>query len=642
MLKKTRSLLFTLAISISASTSLSANTMGLSQLTQPQQDYLAAKKALDLNKQAEYRKLRKRLQDYPLTLYLDYHDTIEEILASKGSKAQAQLEAFRDSPLYNSGRYRYLKQTGGHARWQDFLVLSPQEPRETQLRCYYYRALLATGESKRAFQGAEKLWLHGKSRPKSCDPLFSAWSKAGHKTQAMIWSRMLLAFESNQYGLLKYLSKKVTRSKPMTKQLLAVYKDPNTLRHVDQFNSTQQLMSELVRVGLKKLARKDLKSAVRLFHRYEQKNRFSKYQSIEVQRYIVRRGLIRKAEEIKSFIDTALPNIQSDDLFEKRIRWAIHEKDKSAQDKFIQLLSEKAKQSHRWQYWQLKNGLINSPESNARQLQQQRNFYGFTAAFQNKQTIQLNHQSNTVDKQVLKQIASDKALSRIQELYAIEKLSEARNEWVLLLRRVTKEQKTQLGLYAQQRQWFDAAVQASIQAKLWGDMQMRFPEAEQKNFLAASKKYKVDIDEIRAIARRESAFFARAQSGVGARGLMQLMPATAKQTAKKNNIHYRTKSQLFNSQLNIQLGSAYYAELLTQFKQNRVLATAAYNAGPHRVKRWLEKSNGTLDVMSFIETIPFKETREYVQAVISYRAIFQKMNGKPVSIFTEDEIRFKY
>ena len=123
---------------------------------------------------------------------------------------------------------------------------------------------------------------------------------------------------------------------------------------------------------------------------------------------------------------------------------------------------------------------------------------------------------------------------------------------------------------------------------------------------------------------------------------MQLMPATAKQTAKKNKIPFNNVKDLYDPKVNIMLGSAYYSELLKQFDQNRVLATAAYNAGPGSVRRWLRQSNGSLDVMSFIETIPYTETREYVQAVLSYRMIFQQQKSLSEGMFSSKELSYRY
>ena len=125
-----------------------------------------------------------------------------------------------------------------------------------------------------------------------------------------------------------------------------------------------------------------------------------------------------------------------------------------------------------------------------------------------------------------------------------------------------------------------------------------------------------------AVARRESAFNPQARSPVGAMGLMQLMPGTAKDMARQSGINISDTAEVFDPALNIDLGSGYLAGLLKRYNNNRVLALAAYNAGPHRVDGWLDDHDTPFDV--FIESIPFYETREYVQAVLAYRVILSR------------------
>jgi soluble lytic murein transglycosylase len=130
-----------------------------------------------------------------------------------------------------------------------------------------------------------------------------------------------------------------------------------------------------------------------------------------------------------------------------------------------------------------------------------------------------------------------------------------------------------------------------------------------------------------AITRQESAFMDDARSGVGASGLMQLMPATAKETARKFSIPLASPAQVLDPDKNIQLGAAYLSQVHSQFNGNRVLASAAYNAGPGRVRQWLRGANHlAFDV--WVESIPFDETRQYVQNVLSYAVIYgQKLNA---------------
>ncbi|WP_108946365.1 transglycosylase SLT domain-containing protein [Shewanella halifaxensis] len=624
-------------------------SVAASSLTDEQQLYLDARSKLKKQHLSQYQVMRNKLDDYPLAIYLDFHNNINDILKLPGDKALAALEPFAGSPLYNTGRYRYLKRSGSQKRWQDFLSVSPNQPNNVVLQCYYYRAQLQNGDSKLAYEGAEKLWLHGRSRPKECDPLFRQWQKAGLRTQELIWSRMLLSFEQGQYGLLSYLSRQLTTNKDDAKRLLAVYKDPRSLRHKSKFSGSAKINATIVDLGLRKLAKKDLKQAVKLFSAYQKADRFSDYQGRKLNRYLVRRTLIYQVIELQSYADTILPLLDSDDLVEMRLRWALRDNDKHSFAKFLPQLSQQKQNTARWKYWRAQ---VLARENNQQSQQQsqrlfdelrlERNFYGYLAAEKLKKPFQLQDHTSESKPELKAKLFEDKGLARVRELLAIDKQSDARAEWVMLLKRHDKAMQTEYGVYAVSQNWHSLGVQASIQAKLWNDMQMRFPYAAQAAFTQASKKYAVNIDEIRAISRRESAYYPNATSGVGARGYMQLMPATAKQTAKKAKLPYRGIKSLYDEKLNIALGSAYYGSLLKQFDQNRVLATASYNAGPHRINSWLKRSDGKLDAISFIESIPYRETREYVQAVFSYKVIYQVRQGKQAELLSAKELNFNY
>jgi soluble lytic murein transglycosylase len=613
------------------------------QLTEQQQKYLAARDAIAKNKLDQFKVLREQLDSYPLAPYLDFHADIDSIIALPGQKASEAITRFKDTALYQSIRHRYLTNAGKTKRWQDFIAISPELPNDITLQCFYYRAQLAQNKTDIAYQGAEKLWLYGRSRPKECDPLFKAWERAGHRSQTLLWSRMLLAFNSSEFSLLRYLTSKTTAHQTEAQRLLSVYKDPRILRHSNRFMAKAPIYGDIVNAGLRRLARKDLEQAITLYLTYEKAHRFSDYQAAKLGRYLIRRVLILQEQSLKPFVDQRLASIDSDDLKELRLRWAIRENDTQTFNTLLPLMTKDKLAKDRWQYWLSQSQTAqNTKQEILSQLAQQRNFYGFTAANLLAQNVQLQHQDTAPNAVLSATLPDDLGLARVVELLALDKLIDARAEWVLLLSRHNKTMQAQYALLAQRNLWHDLGVQASIQGQLWSDMNLRFPLAEKDAFDQASQQASVDIDEIRAIARRESAFYPYATSGAGARGLMQLMPATAKEVARRNGIEYRGLRSLYDVEINTQLGSHYYASLLKRFDNNRVLATAAYNAGPHRVNSWLAQSNGQLDVMAFIESIPFTETREYVQAVLSYRVIYQIRQGKPAQLFTKEELSFKY
>lgn len=152
---------------------------------------------------------------------------------------------------------------------------------------------------------------------------------------------------------------------------------------------------------------------------------------------------------------------------------------------------------------------------------------------------------------------------------------------------------------------------------------MRFPLEYEDNVGKNALDNKLPESIIYGLIRRESMFDPLAQSPVGALGLMQIMPATGKKIIKDLKKRWRSKSVLLHAETNLKYGSYYYKQMLDKFSGNYALAAAAYNAGPHRVKRWLKFDN-ILASDIWIETIPYKETRGYVAAVLTYAMIYQQ------------------
>ena len=228
------------------------------------------------------------------------------------------------------------------------------------------------------------------------------------------------------------------------------------------------------------------------------------------------------------------------------------------------------------------------------------------------------------------------ALARIDELLYQDSDSVARAEWGHLISRHPKPVVDQLGQYALEKGWLHFAVLASIQTKSWDLVEQRFPQVAAKTFKKYAKERHLDSSFLFALARQESAFFAEAHSPVGARGLMQLMPATAQYTAKKIGVKYDGVASLYQPEVNIRLGSAYIKQMLDDYNGNRILATAAYNAGPSRVKRWRASSPGLAPDV-WIEIIPYKETRGYVQSVLAYNLVYQHQQNKTMRMLTKQE-----
>ncbi|MEA2094926.1 MAG: lytic transglycosylase domain-containing protein, partial [Pseudomonadota bacterium] len=168
----------------------------------------------------------------------------------------------------------------------------------------------------------------------------------------------------------------------------------------------------------------------------------------------------------------------------------------------------------------------------------------------------------------------------------------------------------------------------------YSDLKLRFPLDHVARVNHYAENSHLDPGHVFAVIRQESAFNQGARSPAGAMGLMQLMPATGKITAKKHHIPYSGTRSLFDADKNIHLGTTYLRQVMDRYGNNPVLATASYNAGPHRVQRWLPEDN-TQDATIWVANIPYTETRNYVQRVLAYATIYDWRMERPITRLAE-------
>ena len=241
------------------------------------------------------------------------------------------------------------------------------------------------------------------------------------------------------------------------------------------------------------------------------------------------------------------------------------------------------------------------------------------------------------DEAVIAELAARPALLRVRELLYHGQEFDASREWWRATRNLSETEWLAAGHLAHRWGWHYQAILAMVKASRWDEIDTRFPILHRQPFEAQAGRQGLPVQLMLALARQESAFRPEALSPAGARGLMQLMPATARDVARLHDIPYRSESQLFEPDLNIALGTSYYRDMLDRFQDNRILATAAYNAGPGRVQSWLTASGGRLPFDAWIETIPFTETRNYVQNVLTFSAIYAHRLGTAERILSPRE-----
>ena len=360
---------------------------------------------------------------------------------------------------------------------------------------------------------------------------------------------------------------------------------------------------------------------------------------------ITLRSLFAKEGNSVAWIDDALVRLQDDKLTEIRLRWLLEEADWDALLATIPKLSETARKETVWRHWAAvadeRLGRVDQAKEQFALVAQERDYYGFLAADKLGSPYSFNNQPLILLQAEADRLARMPSVQRVQELLFHEEDQLAHSEWLNTLDTRERPVQKQLAVLAGDRGWYRMAIDAASHAKAWDALNLRFPLSYQETFDHYSTVQRVPATELMAIARRESAFFPGARSPVGARGLMQIMPATGKQVASSLGRSHST-SALYEVEHNVQLGSAYYRQLLDRFGGNRIFALVAYNAGPHRVDRWKKNSGAQVPAEDWVETIPFRETRNYVQAVLSYNVVFQHMQGNDISLLTIAEQQAKY
>lgn len=608
-------------------------------LTAQQQLFLEVEKAISRGDVERLEESKSELEYYPLTPYLEYIALDKQLCKADAKTVTAFLEKYPDLPQAIKLKKRWLNLLAKGKKWEDYLAAGPANDGGIQ-QCYKGLALYHTGKKIEAWKEAKLLWLTGDSQHDACDPLFSAWKKANQLTQELVAQRFWLAVDEGNYSLARGIERSLTDKalKADAQLFWKVRKDPKKVATI-AFNDDKPEHISIIAYGINALANKNIVNGIEMWLALNKKYAIpypvkSKYD----ERFGLRvaKNFMLNTETLLQRID---PNFEYPTLTEWRIRLALTQQDWMVVQSYIEELPPRYKNESRWLYWDsvARLKLMGSalPEKTKMTTEQQlaaapaltklgqnRDFYAFLVAHQKGKPFELNHKGINFTEHELDALRqSFPGLNRAREWIALGREHNAQSEINVITPKLNKRQKQLMPYFAHQNDWHHHAIISAAKAELWDDMHVRFPIPSAEVFEKNAQKNNLDYPWVVAISRQESAFHTEAFSGAGAMGLMQLMPATAKDTAKKARITLKNKFDLFKPEINIALGTRYMAWLSNRFDDDKVLSTAAYNAGGTNVRRWL-KDRGHLPVDIFIETIPFDETRKYVQNVLTYRIIY--------------------
>ncbi|HDX8482156.1 TPA: murein transglycosylase [Klebsiella oxytoca] len=609
--------------------------------------YAQTKQAWDNRQMDVVNQLMPTLTTYPLYPYLQYRQITDDLMNQPALVVTNFIAANPTLPPARSLKSRFVNELARRDDWRGLLAFSPEKPTGTEAQCNYYYAKWNVGQTQEAWDGAKALWLSGKSQPNACDRLFGAWRASGQQDPLAYLERIRLAMKAVNTSLVRVLAQQMPSDyQTIATAVIALANDPNSVMTFARTTGATDFTRQMAAVAFASVARQDVENARLMIPSLAQAQQLNEDQIQELRDIVAWRLMGSDVtEEQAIWRDDAIMRSQSTSLVERRVRMALGLGDRRGLNTWLARLPMEAKEKDEWRYWQadllLERGRDDEAKDILRSLMQQRGFYPMVAAQRlgEEYTFRIDKAPANLDPT----LTSGPEMARVRELMYWNMDNTARSEWANLVTSKTKDQQAQLARYAFNQNWWDLSVQATIAGKLWDQLEERFPLAYNDLFKRYISGKDIPQSYAMAIARQESAWNPKAGSPVGARGLMQIMPGTATHTVSMFSIPgYSGPSQLLDPEMNINIGTSYLQYVYQQFGNNRIFASAAYNAGPGRVRTWRGNSGGRIDAVAFVESIPFSETRGYVKNVLSYDAYYRYFMGQKDALLSDAEWKLRY
>lgn len=616
-------------------------------LDQQRSRYAQIKQAWDNRQMDVVEQLMPTLRDYPLYPYLQYRQITSDLMNTPTLAVSNFVQANPTLPPARTLKNRFVNELARRQDWRGLLAFSPDKPGTAEAQCNYYYAKYNVGDTQGAWEGAKTLWLTGQSRPNACDPLFSAWRASGTQDPLAYLERIRLAMKAGNTSLVKALASQMPAEyQTIATAITDLANNPNTVLTFARTTGATDFTRQLAAVAFTSVARQDVENARLMIPMLVQAQQLNDEQAQELRDTVAWRLMgTDVTDEQARWRDDAIMRSQSTSLVERRVRMALGTGDRAGLNTWLARLPMEAKEKDEWRYWQadllMERGRDDEARSILLSLMQQRGFYPMVAAQRLGEPYALRVEK--APGAISSALTGGAEMARVRELMYWNQDNTARSEWANLVSSRTQTEQAQLARYAFDQHWWDLSVQATIAGKLWDNLQERFPLAYNDLFVRYTSGKDIPQSYAMAIARQESAWNPKVKSPVGASGLMQIMPGTATHTVKMFNLPgYSNPAQLLDPETNINIGTSYLQYVYQQFENNRIFASAAYNAGPGRVRTWLGNSAGRIDAVAFIESIPFSETRGYVKNVLAYDAYYRHFMGQKEDVLSSNEWQRRY
>ena len=619
-----------------ASHSFAANLFN----TSGDDEFLQARAAYDKKNAIALSEMVQQLQNksYILAPYADYWLMLLNLEDADNQTVINFLNTYNQYPFADRLRGEYLKKLAKKQDWVSFAnEIVNYQLEDPSVACYAAESSAINGDVS-SLAGAKSLWVQAKEQPANCSNLYDRMQAAGALSEDDIWARLRLSLADNRISLAKAI---VKRSKTFDvsqyKLIDRAYASPAIVINKKLFSFKTRFGRELNLFALSRIAKSDSLQALSAFKSVE--SNFPAEDKSYFYGILALQAALRQEPQAVQWFKLADDLDKDASINKDQLAWfvraALREKNWPMVLKGIAKMSPDQAEEGAWRYWKARalsaQGQTLEANTLYAKLSTERHFYGWLAQDELSDSMSAPLNIYKVNDEEISEIAKTTAFQRADALLRLGYRWEAKTEWAQATKGFDDKQLLAAAEFAARKNWYDLAIITADKTTDMHDYSLRYPSPYRNLIKPAAKDQSIDEAWVYGITRQESRFIYSARSSVGAAGLMQLMPATAKWAAKRVGMENYNNSMIHELDTNIALGTYYLRYTLDIFNGQQVMATAAYNAGPNRAKKWAAVT--PLEGAIYAETIPFSETRSYVQKVMANAHLYTYQLGlKSISL----------
>ncbi|WIM04932.1 MAG: lytic transglycosylase domain-containing protein [Candidatus Nitricoxidivorans perseverans] len=598
--------------------------------------FLAAQDAFRLGERVRLSRLMDALRGHELAPWAEYWLLRLRLEEDAANGVRDFLVRHEGSYLAEKLRADWLKTLAVRQEWTVFQEEYPRlaQP-DREVACHALQGRLVRQRDITALDEARFLWLSALDLPESCTPLMDRLIANGRLSDEDIWTRTRRLLEAGKLPAAREaISYLPSGERSDAHALDAVIAAPaRHLARLPAHFADTRAGREMALFAVQRMARNDPLAAAAQWQTVE--TRFSDADRAHVWGRLAWQAAMQHLDEALDWYDKAEGSQLSDEQLAWRARAALRAGDWRAVDQAIARMPPPMGAQPGWTYWLaralVEQGRRDEAQALYRKIAGQPNFYGNLADDELGRPITVPSAAEPPSAEELAQAAANPGLQRALALFRLDMRVEGVREWSWALSGMDDRQLLAAAEWASRHDALDRAIHTADRTRVEHDYRLRYPAPFRESVEPKARELDLDHGWVYGLMRQESRFVANARSSAGAKGLMQIMPATANWVAKKIGLTGFRLASLGDTDTNVKLGTHYLKMVLESLDNHPVLAAAAYNAGPNRARKW--RAARPLEGAIYAETIPFSETRDYVKKVMSnavyYAALFE---GKPQSL----------